>query len=317
MKLALLLVLSPLLLQDSATSEAFKGLGGDDAEERKASFDLLKSATDAPTQAQLKKTLGTLGTTWLKKAQVERTRALRSLAVASRKGWNPLEITEKQKALQALLAAGNTKAMEAPVKELWKRTFFETQEADKDEKFAAAKARVDEIAAWQKAAGVPEKEGLAPLSKDAFRVQDETQIFALLEKRDAKIMADNAALRDKLPAPEYAQIWQTNLYRIVFGRAPLKIDAKLCEAARDHSKDMKEKDFFDHVSPVPGKRTVGDRAARMGTSAGGENIFVGSPKPENSFWAWFFSLGHHQNMVRDYATIGVGNFDRHWTQMFG
>ena len=55
----------------------------------------------------------------------------------------------------------------------------------------------------------------------------------------------------------------------------------------------------------------------MGTSAGGENIYLGSPKPEDSFWAWFFSLGHHQNMVRDYATIGVGNFEKLWTQMFG
>ena len=43
---------------------------------------------------------------------------------------------------------------------------------------------------------------------------------------------------------------------------------------------------------------------------------MGSDTAEGAFWSWFFSLGHHQNMLRDYAELGVGNHVKHWTQMF-
>ena len=72
-----------------------------------------------------------------------------------------------------------------------------------------------------------------------------------------------------------------------------------------------------YESPLPGKRTPQDRAAKHGATAGGENIFMGSAKPDDAFWAWFDSLGHHRNMVGDYAELGVGNFEKHWTQLFG
>jgi uncharacterized protein YkwD len=129
-------------------------------------------------------------------------------------------------------------------------------------------------------------------------------------------MAANAAVRGQVEEAEYRQVWQTNLYRILAGKAALKLNPKLCDAAREHSKDMLEHKFFAHESPLPGKRTPQDRAARHGASAGGENIFMGDTQPEGAFWAWFKSLGHHQNMLRDYAEIGVGNHERYWTQMF-
>jgi uncharacterized protein YkwD len=100
------------------------------------------------------------------------------------------------------------------------------------------------------------------------------------------------------------------------GKVPLRLNSKLCDAAREHCKDMVEKDFFDHISPLPGKKTPGDRAARHGASAGGENILMGDSVPEDAFWGWFSSLGHHKNMVGDYSEIGVGNHQKHWTQMF-
>jgi uncharacterized protein YkwD len=130
-------------------------------------------------------------------------------------------------------------------------------------------------------------------------------------------MTANMELREKIRIEEYRQIWQTNLYRILLGKAPLKINPNLCDAARDHCKDMAELKFFAHESPVAGKRTPGDRAKNFKASASGENIFMGDPSPDGAFWAWFKSLGHHQNMVREYAEIGVGHHERYWTQMFG
>lgn len=214
----------------------------------------------------------------------------------------------------ALLSAANTKAMEAPVRKMWKEFYFDPGEADKDEKFDAARDRAVEAARWLKELGAPEADRTIA---SAFRTLDDNQLFQLLQKRDFKIMADNAVVRDAIPAGEYQQAWITNLYRMLLGKAPLKLNPKLCAAARDHCKDMVEKDFFDHVSPVPGKRTVGDRARLHGASAGGENILMGDSAPEDAFWGWFSSLGHHKNMLGDYAEIGVGNHQKHWTQMFG
>ena len=297
-----------------APPDYWKQLDSDDAALRKAAFDELRKPTDPSSQAKLKKSLQSDLTSWLKKAATERTRALRAVAVASRKGLNPVEFAAKQKEMLSLLAAGNAKAMEAPVKKMWKEFYFDPAEADKDEKFDAARDRAVEAAVRLKELGVPEAERTI---QSTFRMLDDNQLFQLLQKRDYKIMSDNAALRDTVPAGEYQQAWITNLYRMLMGKAPLKLNPKLCAAARDHCKDMVEKDFFDHVSPVPGKRTVGDRARLQGASAGGENIHMGSEAADGAFWSWFGSLGHHKNMLGDYAELGVGNHQKHWTQMFG
>lgn len=317
--LALLLAAVP---QDPASppqvvAELWKQLEGDDGAVRKTAFDELRKLPDASAQGRLRKTLQTSAMSWLRKAATERTRALRALAIASRKSFNPVEFAARQKEMLALLAAGNTKAMEAPVKKMWKEFYFDPAEADKDEKFAAARDRALELARWQRELGVPEKEQAARMIRTTFRTLDDNQLFQMLPKRDFKIMSDNAALRDTTPAGEYQQAWLTNLYRMLMGKAPLKLNSKLCDAAREHSQDMVEKDFFDHVSPVPGKRTVSDRARLHGASAGGENIHFGSETADGAFWSWFGSLGHHKNMLGDYAELGVGNYVKHWTQMFG
>src|SRR5438552_2377380 len=73
---------------------------------------------------------------------------------------------------------------------------------------------------------------------EALRGADEAQCYSLLQKKDETIVRANAAVRDQVPAPEYEEIWQTNLYRMLLGKTPLKINPKLCDAAREHSTDM-------------------------------------------------------------------------------
>jgi hypothetical protein len=317
MRSAVLLALLVFAVQDpAADAELWKKLDGDDPAARKSAFEELRKLADPALQTRLKKSLQTSGSSWLKKAVAERSRALRPVVGASRKGFNPQDFAARQKEMLGLLAAGNTKAMEAPVKKMWKEFYFDSAEADKDEKFSAARDRALEAAAWQKSLGVPEKDLLEKSIHNTLRSVDDTQLFGLLQKRDQKVMADNAALRESIPAGEFQQAWVTNQYRILVGKVPLRLNSKLCDAAREHCKDMVEKDFFDHISPLPGKKTPGDRAARHGASAGGENILMGDSAPEDAFWGWFSSLGHHKNMVGDYSEIGVGNHQKHWTQMF-
>ncbi len=292
-------------------------LADEDRATRKWAFEELSLFREPAIRERLKKSLASLGATHLKKASAERARAVRALSQAARKEFKPAPFAAKQKELETLLKAGNTARMEPIVREMWKEFYFDPAMAGLDVDVALTKYRVTEVIAWQKAIGVPEKEGLAALAADAWADVEEQALFLLFQPRDQKIMMANMELREKIRIEEYRQIWQTNLYRILLGKAPLKINPNLCEAARDHSKDMLELKFFAHESPVPGKRTPNDRAQRFKASASGENIFMGDASPDGAFWAWFKSLGHHQNMVREYAEIGVGHHEKYWTQMFG
>lgn len=141
-----------------------------------------------------------------------------------------------------------------------------------------------------------------------------------LDRKGLRIIEanDKIAAKAGLPPAERAGIRELNEWRLLLEQNALEIDPKLCEAGRDHSKDMAEKGFFAHISPVSGKKTPSDRAKRAGTTGGGENIYAGSTKPEGANKGWFFSPGHHKNMFNPgYRRVGLGQHNRHWTQMFG
>lgn len=140
------------------------------------------------------------------------------------------------------------------------------------------------------------------------------------KRDDLRILAQNRKIaKDKeIPEAEVKGIEECNEWRMLVGLNALLIDPKLCEAARDHSKDMQEQNFFAHESPVPGKKTPWDRAKRCGTTASGENIYMGSADPHGANTGWFFSPGHHKNMFSaGQRRIGLGCTGTHWTQMFG
>lgn len=315
----LLAGLAPQDIPPAAVDEDFRDLAEDDATVRKLSFEDLRAIKDSNTQSRLRKAVQAIALQWTKKAVAERSRAVGAGVKASRKGFSPQDFAAKQKKVLDLLGAGDTKSMEPIVKEMWQEFYFDPAKADADEKVKAATRRLDEAIAWQKDLGVSDKDkdALERPAKDALRGVDESQLFSLFSRQDQAIMAGNAALRTQVPPGEYEQVWMTNLYRILVGKTPLKMNPKLCDAAREHSTDMKEHKFFAHESPLPGKRTPGDRAQRHGASASGENIYMGGKSAESAFWAWFLSLGHHKNMLGGYAEIGVGNHEIYWTQMFG
>ena len=161
--------------------------------------------------------------------------------------------------------------------------------ADSREQLAAAEVKVA-----GEAGGLP-RDGLKILEKNRKTVEDE-----------------------EVPAEEARGIEECNLLRLYVGLGALELDPKLCEAARDHSKDMAEQGFFAHESPVPGKKTPWDRAAKAGTTASGENIYAGSPDSHSANMGWFYSPGHHKNMFSPgQRRIGLGQHGSHWTQLFG
>jgi len=135
--------------------------------------------------------------------------------------------------------------------------------------------------------------------------------------QDQRVLRDNELLRRRTDVEEFAGTTALNELRFLLGLSVLRIDTKLGDAARDHSRDMQELGFFAHESPVPGKRSPSDRAARFGTSGGAENIAAGHGTGPGAIRGWWYSPGHHRNMLGGHQRTGLGRQDQLWTQMFG
>jgi len=169
----------------------------------------------------------------------------------------------------------------------------------------------------RKSLGITDNKGFPPekLLEEERAVAEKAPPY---DREAVKVMEANKKLADKVPAEEARGVEVTNELRALLGLTALVLDPKLCEAGRGHSKDMVDKGFFAHESPVPGKKTPWDRAKLAGTSASAENIFAGSSDPASAVGAWFHSPGHHVNMLNPgHRRMGMGRHNGHWTQLFG
>ncbi|MDP6546538.1 MAG: CAP domain-containing protein [Phycisphaerae bacterium] len=108
-----------------------------------------------------------------------------------------------------------------------------------------------------------------------------------------------------------------NVVRMLLGLRPMRINLKLSAAALDHSKDMARHKFFNHTSPVAGKKTPWDRAARQGAKSNGECIAAGMSSGPGAIRCWFFSPGHHKLIMSRSSRVGIGGYSRKWTLMTG
>lgn len=143
------------------------------------------------------------------------------------------------------------------------------------------------------------------------------RLATVMPERDRKTFLANELLFAELDPEEAAGVLQLNRIRVRAGLAAVRLDLKLCDAGRGHSSDMVEHKFFAHDSPVPGKASPSDRAAKAGTSGGAENIAAGQQSGHAAIRAWWYSPGHHRNMMGNHARTGLGRHLDHWTQMFG
>ncbi|GIP32697.1 stalk domain-containing protein [Paenibacillus sp. J2TS4] len=101
---------------------------------------------------------------------------------------------------------------------------------------------------------------------------------------------------------------------------PLGLHVELSQVAREKSKDMSDKDYFDHSSPTYGSPFDMMKSFGISFNAAGENIAMGYPTPEEVVTGWEHSPGHLSNIVSEnFAYIGVGYIEGSnvfWTQMF-
>lgn len=194
--------------------------------------------------------------------------------------------------------------------------------------------------------GAPYREKLAQLAEcDAWLIEAEAPetpplpgFYTLLPAENEPVtvrsIALDAAERERLDASvaimqkngfhetaskgEIDQCRLTNEYRTMLGRRAVILYGPLVAAARGHCQDMSRYGFFAHESPVPGKRSPGDRMKLAGVDprGGGENIAIASG-PQGAFEGWRHSSGHHRNMIEQgWRYLGVGNDGRNWCQLF-
>jgi len=114
----------------------------------------------------------------------------------------------------------------------------------------------------------------------------------------------------------------TNEQRAKNGCATVRTDSRLTTAARVHSVDMVQKNYFSHTGSDGS--TFVTRAKLAGyTSPIGENIAWGYRTPEAVMTAWMNSAGHRANILNCKAkAVGVGLARKsdgtpYWTQVFG
>jgi uncharacterized protein YkwD len=105
-------------------------------------------------------------------------------------------------------------------------------------------------------------------------------------------------------------------------RDPFEMDSSLWCAARVHTADMVENDYFSHTG-LDGS-SPRDRMDAAGFEGRGwaENIAAGRSGAEETLEQWMASDGHCRNIMGDYRYFGVGyvagSSRRHlWTQTFG
>jgi uncharacterized protein YkwD len=125
--------------------------------------------------------------------------------------------------------------------------------------------------------------------------------------------------KPELDAVEDEVVELVNAERADAGCNPLNVDAKLAQAAQDHSADMAERDYFDHTTPEG--LTFAERIVNAGyPTPGAENIAVGQQNAEQVMEGWMNSDGHRANILNcELTNIGVGFVENgmYWTQDFG
>lgn len=125
------------------------------------------------------------------------------------------------------------------------------------------------------------------------------------------------------PSTHAEQVLQlVNNERSKAGLQPLKMSEELRSIANLKSKDMAEKNYFDHYSVTYGSPFEMLQQFGVHYSAAGENIAAGQKTPEEVMNSWMNSSGHRANILNaKFDTIGIGYFEggqygTYWTQLF-
>jgi uncharacterized protein YkwD len=133
-----------------------------------------------------------------------------------------------------------------------------------------------------------------------------------------------------------------NAERAKQGCPALRFNSTLQQAARAHSDDMAERDYFDHTDPDGGDSRARARAAGYPSTYVGENVAAGQNSGQmvmyHTTYGWMYSASHKTNILNcNYSETGIaltyqsddkanvllpdgstgGPYRYYWTQVLG
>jgi uncharacterized protein YkwD len=168
------------------------------------------------------------------------------------------------------------------------------------------------------------KKPSATPTTEAPAEESKTEEKAPAAKAPATKAPETSSPSEAAAAPataEAAVLTLVNQERAKAGCSPVTASGSLAALAESFSKDMAERDFFDHTDPDGA--SPWDRAEAAGVAGlGGENIARGQADAAAVMEAWMNSPGHRANILNcDFKTLGVGTHFASggpwWTQDFG
>lgn len=175
---------------------------------------------------------------------------------------------------------------------------------------------------------------VAPGLVQKVLAEDRAQSTAQPEMNGTSASAGSQRQTERASLPEATDeerrfVELTNRERLRRGMSELRIDPLLIAVAREHSAEMRDRDYFSHHSPSASLRTPMDRylhavaAARPPYACVGENLFYCTISDvERGHRAFMNSPKHRENVLYPrFEKIGVGivkdREGKFWvTQMF-
>ncbi|HKM39356.1 MAG TPA: CAP domain-containing protein, partial [bacterium] len=117
---------------------------------------------------------------------------------------------------------------------------------------------------------------------------------------------DKAFTPEDLAAEEERLYELTNQARAQAGLKPLKLDPHLIETAREKSVDMRDNNYFGHISPRLGTPFDQMHKAGIAYRTAGENL-AGAPTADAAHRALMNSPGHKANILNpNFTQLGIG-----------
>ena len=139
-----------------------------------------------------------------------------------------------------------------------------------------------------------------------YRDKNDGNIIHAVRLSDPSYTAGNEPGTDAFYGESRINFHMTNAFRKYHGLSILSWSAEAAEAARLHSQDMADNNYFAHDS-LDG-RTPWDRMRAQGVTynGAGENISAGTATGIGAYNQWVNSAGHRENMLNNFSYLGVG-----------
>lgn len=161
-----------------------------------------------------------------------------------------------------------------------------------------------------------ELSGIRLINKEVFELLRPYELYYYGELNEPPVASEDERLAIEKGIEN--QIWDiTNVIRNVHDKQELAWDELSHQAAKAHSQDMHEQNYFSHFRPNGDGLKERLAEANANYLSAGENIAANYVDGPDVVHGWLNSEGHRDALLHDtYTHIGVGVYAKYYTQNF-